>query len=262
MSESWSSIRKKLEQDFLCEKLRGRVQYFFTIYHNAPDQYGRFAVRVDGTEMFHANLYHEGEYDRIASGLKSTHNIPAREWNGKTFLHEEENLEQEEAAALLAIENGIATTWDVMAGIHEFLAQPIQLSLKSSNYIVRMLAILDGRVGKRTLIKLAEYYSYLPQWLKQFYELRFAVEGIQVSSKEHMLLSSDGDVCLYQVSHEIIQEFQALVEAFPHGNEYSYEDFVDYVKKVKGNDSIQFIEVVGCYPEVDAKYKKVFWYNF
>ena len=48
MSKSWSSIRKRLEQDLLCEKLRGRVQYFRTIYHGAPDEYGRFAVRVDG----------------------------------------------------------------------------------------------------------------------------------------------------------------------------------------------------------------------
>lgn len=48
MPESWSVIRKRLEQNFLCEKLRGRVQYFKTIYHGAPDEYVRFSVRVDG----------------------------------------------------------------------------------------------------------------------------------------------------------------------------------------------------------------------
>lgn len=59
MSESWSGIRKRLEQDLLCEKLRGRVQFFRTIYHGAPDEYGRFAVRVDGKEIFQANPYNE-----------------------------------------------------------------------------------------------------------------------------------------------------------------------------------------------------------
>ena len=53
MSKSWSSIRKRFEHDLLCEKLRGRVQYFRTIYHGAPDEYGRFAVRVDGEEIFY-----------------------------------------------------------------------------------------------------------------------------------------------------------------------------------------------------------------
>jgi hypothetical protein len=27
MSQSWSSLRKELEEDFICEKLKGRVQY-------------------------------------------------------------------------------------------------------------------------------------------------------------------------------------------------------------------------------------------
>lgn len=42
MSQSWSSKRKKLEDELLCKALRGRVQYFFTIYHGAPDDEGRF----------------------------------------------------------------------------------------------------------------------------------------------------------------------------------------------------------------------------
>ena len=46
MSQSWSSIRKRFEQDLLCEKLRGRVQYFRTIYHGAPDEYGSLKLII------------------------------------------------------------------------------------------------------------------------------------------------------------------------------------------------------------------------
>ena len=28
MSKSWSGIRKQLEQDFLCDELKGRIGYF------------------------------------------------------------------------------------------------------------------------------------------------------------------------------------------------------------------------------------------
>lgn len=47
MGLSRSKTRRMLGHDFLCEKLRGRVRYFFTIYHDAPDKSGRFAV-MDG----------------------------------------------------------------------------------------------------------------------------------------------------------------------------------------------------------------------
>lgn len=55
MANSWSGLRKQLEEKFLCPKLRGRVQYFLTHYHSAPDDYGRIAIRVDGKEYVMGN---------------------------------------------------------------------------------------------------------------------------------------------------------------------------------------------------------------
>ena len=54
---TWSGLRKELEEDRLCLALRGRVQYFATHYHGAPDDYGRVCVRVDGKEYAHGNPY-------------------------------------------------------------------------------------------------------------------------------------------------------------------------------------------------------------
>lgn len=176
MGQSWSSIRKRLEEDLLCEKLRGRVQYFFTIYSKAPDQYGRFAVRVDGTEIYRANPYNEKFYYENETAIKAEQDIPMREWNGKAFVHDEENQAAEREAALKTIEEGNADSYDVMRAIDEYLNQSVEKSLWSDNLLQRMFAILDRRVGKRTLVKLAESYESLPDWLKQFYELRFEVE--------------------------------------------------------------------------------------
>ena len=53
----------------------------------------------------------------------------------------------------------------------------IQDALQSENLIIRVLAILDKRVGKRTLQRIVseDAYKKLPQWVQQFYDLRFGV---------------------------------------------------------------------------------------
>ena len=60
----------------------------------------------------------------------------------------------------------------------EYRNQDIGESLSSENPIVRMFAISDRRVGKRTLVKEKSTIEQQPEWLKQFYYLRFEAEKI------------------------------------------------------------------------------------
>jgi len=59
-----------------------------------------------------------------------------------------------------------------------FLKTPIMEALYSDNYMIRILAIVDRRIGKRTLQKLKKSgdYQSLPSWVKQFYELRLGTD--------------------------------------------------------------------------------------
>ena len=52
MSQSWGSMRKQLEQENICDALKGRVQYFATRYRKSHDREGRVAIRLDGQEVF------------------------------------------------------------------------------------------------------------------------------------------------------------------------------------------------------------------
>lgn len=108
MAHRWSKIRKILEQDLLCPALRGRVQYFCTHYHKAPDQYGRVCLRVDGKEYAKANpySYYVNGYHIMERRLKEAQSIPCREWEGGRFLHEEENAQVEEQVRRTAIWDG------------------------------------------------------------------------------------------------------------------------------------------------------------
>ena len=64
--------------------------------------------------------------------------------------------------------------WDFLSAVLEFHNLSIQDALNSEDYIIKILAILDKRVGKRTLQKIrdAEEYKKYPEWVRQFYELR------------------------------------------------------------------------------------------
>ena len=52
--------------------------------------------------------------------------------------------------------------------------QDIKCSINSENPLVQMFAILDRRVGKRTLNDIKEMSEYYPEWLKKIYELRIS----------------------------------------------------------------------------------------
>lgn len=162
---SWSGIRKTLEKDLLCPALRGRVQYFLTHYHAAHDDHGRFALRVDGEEIIKANDFLESTVYYLME--------KARRSDGwEEGVGEEQALHQALRQA--------ATTWDVKEAIHQYMNQDISLSLASSNPYVRLFAVLDRRVGKGTLLQMAQHLPEEPAWLKKVVLLRLKAEGIQL----------------------------------------------------------------------------------
>lgn len=160
--KSWGTQKKWLEGN-LCQELSGRVTFFLTRYHKVHDAYGRAAIRVDGAEraifswieMCHQETglnelwRREGKPPYDMEGLRET---LKPEWDGNC-------------------------TWcelDFLSAALKFRSMPIQDALASDDYIIKVLAIMDRRVGTRTLQRIAEDGAYLqyPDWVKQFYLLR------------------------------------------------------------------------------------------
>lgn len=179
MGQSWSGIKKRLEEDLLCASLKGRVSYFITKYNQAHDESGRVAIIVDGKEILQGNifLYYKG-YKEMELKYKSERNIPPRFWNGKEIVNHLENLEIENYIEEMRLEEGIFDVGQFTGAVECFLRLKIEDSLNSSNPLIRLLAILDRRVGKRTLKKLRESILEQPIWLQYFYNLRFQAEGL------------------------------------------------------------------------------------
>lgn len=56
--------------------------------------------------------------------------------------------------------------------------QDIHESINSENSLVRMFAVLDRRIGKRTLQRLRDEAEQQQEWLRYIYQIRIDGEGI------------------------------------------------------------------------------------
>lgn len=163
MNMSWAKVRQMLEQEFLCDALKGRILYFTTRYHRAHDQAGRVCILVDDVEILNMPLATEG---------KISEEVYKRKEDTKSLRMRYDEVTEEFR------KDGIFRPWDFGDAIDEFFKNSIDRSLVSNNLLVWMLAILDRRVGKRTLVKLKPTVNELPEWLRYFYKLRFDSEGL------------------------------------------------------------------------------------
>lgn len=162
---TWSGIRKKLENDYLADSLKGRVTYFTTSYSYAPDHVGRAAIRVDGKEVLKSDYFHK-------------HLL---QWQSYQEAEQKENDERIDTWMKSwddAINKGGFDNHSFYRAFDEYDNQSIDVSLESPNLLVRTFAILDRRVGKRRLFKLADAWKQKPDWVKYFLRLRLEAEGI------------------------------------------------------------------------------------
>lgn len=179
MSKSWSNTKKILEQDLLCEKLRGRVSYFLTRYRKSHDEQARIAVLIDGEEVLKGNSFdYYRQEDEISQQISEKEKVPQRKWDGSKILYEKENDDIVRRVEKKLMNDGIVEEYLFSQVIKFYMNNPIEKCIYSENAMVRMFAILDRRVGKRTLQKLKEDVDKQPQWLKQFYAIRFEAENI------------------------------------------------------------------------------------
>ena len=164
---TWSGIRNKLENDYLCPTLRGHIQYFATSYWESHDQTGRAAIRLDGVEVLRSNYYaYEQNYWNRYQALR-------REGIGQDDRTAPFRLAHEGTLNDGCFDNGF-----FYEAFHEFDNQSIGKSLVSENPLVRIFALLDRRLGKRRLLALEESMEQELDWVRAFYVIRMQAEGL------------------------------------------------------------------------------------
>ena len=138
---SWSGMRKYLEQEMLAQCLQGRVQYNCTSY-----------VGMDGCHIFEiyidTKLVKQFSWETVNTYF--VYNGYKR--NGKSVGIREYWDEFWPLIDTVPMETRMEYTDNEFCdALEKYRNQSIKDSINSENPIVRMFAILDRRVGKRTI---------------------------------------------------------------------------------------------------------------
>ncbi len=170
--KSWSGMRKYLEKEMLAESLQGRIRYNCATYAGMEGE-KIFEIFVDGCLAKQFSLETVNSYfrnsDKFKNGNKDNSPVSMDEywkdfWNtlDETPLNMRDEYTDDEFCDALKI----------------YRNQNIFDSINSQNPIIRMFAVLDKRIGKRTLENLNETLNANPVWLIEFYKLRLDAEEI------------------------------------------------------------------------------------
>ena len=157
--KSWSGLNKQL-CDCLCDSLKDRISYFLTRYHEVHNSYGRASIRLDGKELVNFSWVEMIQQENDMSEL----------WKQRGNLScNEQELKKKWT------ENATFSDLNFLQAATAFLQMPVADALESDDCLIRIFAIMDRRTGIRTLkrIRDSKVYKTYPDWVQQFYELRF-----------------------------------------------------------------------------------------
>ena len=144
----WSKTKQVLESR-LPEDLKGRVKYQYDVYRDGSSEIQSMSIRVDGEVWFCTDPRFWTELYKM-------------DYNGRNGLEVIKNTGY--------VGNSCG---QAMKYVHQFLnVLSIDESISSDNYFIRMLALLDSRLGKRRIRKLAEHVEEEPEWFRKWIMLR------------------------------------------------------------------------------------------
>lgn len=160
---SWSAMRKYLETEMLADSLHGMVRYNCTSY------VGMGSCRV--FEIF----INDKIFKRFSWETLNTWFIDnGYTKNSDPYGRSEYWSDFWELYTTVPIGERTEYTDDEFCEALSFYRNhDVNGSLASEDPLCRMFAILDRRVGKRTLEKERQKKDEQPDWLKQIYQLRF-----------------------------------------------------------------------------------------
>ena len=170
--QQWSKLRKRLE-NLICESLRERVKFTVTNHRKAHDQLGRAFISVDKNEVFNMctltsnNALFEKE-EELLNDLQLKYDV----------FNEEQNYSIQNKAHEIIATEGIFAQYDFFEAVEQYLNSSIEVSLQSNHIIIKILSLIDRRVGKRTLIRIKESIQQEHKIVQFFYTLRCEAERI------------------------------------------------------------------------------------
>lgn len=181
--KSWNNLKKQMNE-LLCDSLKGKITYFYTSYHEVHNAYGRATINYCKKEIAAFSWVEQYAQQRdIMEQYKKMDNVPSAlvDFEGSWQAY---RVAKATATKEKWMPDCTLCEADFINSLTIFLKTDIAASLHSDNYLLRVFAYMDRRVGKRTLLKIKDEVEKLPEWVKQFYRLRCEADGIVFPTKQ------------------------------------------------------------------------------
>ena len=175
--KSWSNLKKQMN-DLLCDSLKDRISYFYTSYHEVHNAYGRASIRYCKQEIAAFSWIEQYTQQRdVADRYRTMDHVPSAledfEASKQVYRAVNDTLSKEKWMPECRLCEA-----DFIHSVTIYLKTDVTASIHSENYLLRIFAYMDRRIGKRTLIKIQDEVEALPEWVKQFYRIRCEADGI------------------------------------------------------------------------------------
>lgn len=165
----WSKLKARIKA-LICAELRDRIDFHVTRYREATDFGTEAWITLDGQKIFGAGHYHRfvPECMELHRRVPNINNLPHPRPDLRPIRQEiEEMLDEQE----------IHHTDQLVGAMRSYLDLPVRDALQSGNPFLKALAIIDRRLGNRTLEKL-EIEESEHSLVQEFYKLRLAATHI------------------------------------------------------------------------------------
>ena len=171
--KSWSNLKKQMN-DLLCDSLKDKITYFYTCYHEVHNAYGRATINYCKKEI--AAFSWVERYNQMYDMSEQY-----KKMDVSSYCHDPIDAYMAVSAVVKKekwMPNCTLCETDFINAITVYLKTDVATSLNSDNYLLRVFAYMDRRVGKRTLVKIKDEVEELPKWVKKFYQIRCEADGI------------------------------------------------------------------------------------
>lgn len=164
----WTRIQKMLSER-LAKSLRGRLAIHQARYRHSREELGRIWVEIDQVEVASFTTTSAVRRRReLTDELMDVNNS----WGSTTAYH---HADQDALALMNAA--GEQSDYAAWGDLEAYLSLPIEEALTSTNPLIRALAMVDRRIGKRRLQALRISKRDHPL-VFSLYSLRCEAEGI------------------------------------------------------------------------------------
>jgi hypothetical protein len=180
----WSKTKTTVES-FLCDKLKGRIKLYATVYRKFADCPDRVWITFDKKEIISASdLTYAVKHEKLYQLMKEEGNVDEIPYNPDWEVmfnskERQELIQVSEDTEEILKNQSIFESYHFYAPLMEYSSLSIDEAMNSENIIIKAYSMLDRRLGKRRLKELIFTKDTHPL-IVYFHKIRCEVEGLGI----------------------------------------------------------------------------------